>query len=267
MNNNYILPNWPAPKNVKAYTTKRLGGISKAPYDSFNFSLFTGDDPGAVLSNRQKLCQELNLPQQPFWLKQEHTNIVIQLKNENIVPSSTTIATPSLTIKSHSTQPALVVADASFTAAAGPVCAVMTADCIPILICDTYGTIVAAIHAGWKGIASGIIATTIKAMNTDPETLLAWLGPAIGPTAFVVNQEVYAIFCNQWPENKLAFAPQQNSWLANIYLLATNYLQHTGINKIYGGKYCTFTQKDLFFSYRRDGEKTGRIASIIWLNE
>lgn len=241
----YIKANWPAPKNVRAYTTKRTGGVSAAPYNSFNFSLLTGDNEKNVWANREKLRQELNLPQEPFWLKQEHTDIAICIE-KNVKP------TP-------------VVADASFTRIAGPVCAVMTADCVPILVCDQKGSIVAAIHAGWKGIAAGVIASTIKAMNTDPTKLLAWLGPAIGPTAFEVNQDVREIFCKQISACNVAFIKQDETFLANIYSLASIFLRQTGVTKIYGGDYCTFTQKDLFFSYRRDGEKSGRMANLIWL--
>lgn len=242
----YIPAIWPAPKNVRAYTTKRTGGISSAPYDSFNFSLLTGDNEKNVLANRKKLQQELQLPQEPFWLKQEHTSIAICIE--------------------ENTQPKPVVADASFTRAIGPICVVMTADCVPILVCDEKGSIVAAIHAGWKGIAAGIIAATLKAMNTEPTQLLAWLGPAIGPNAFKVNQDVYEIFCKKTPECVNAFNKKGGALFANIYELATIHLKKAGVTKIYGGDYCTFTQKELFFSYRRDGEKSGRMASMIWLN-
>lgn len=242
---NYIEPIWPAPKNVRAYATKRTGGVSAPPYDTFNFSLLTGDKPEAVLANRQKLVKELNLPQEPFWLKQEHTNFAVCIEKN--------------------AQPTPVVADASFTTIAGPVCAVMTADCIPILVCDESGNIVAAIHAGWKGIAVGIIASTIKTMNTNPIKLLAWLGPAIGPTAFQVNQGVYDIFCRQLPECKSAFIKKNDLLFANIYALASLFLKQAGVTQIYNDNFCTFTQKELFFSYRRDGEKSGRMASLIWL--
>ncbi len=247
MINNYIKPTWPAPKNVKAYTTIRTGGVSTTPYASFNFSLLTGDDEKNVLANRNKLRQELNLPEEPFWLKQEHTDIAICIEKN--------------------TKPTPVVADASFTQTAGSVCVVTTADCVPILLCDQAGSIVAAIHAGWKGIANGIIANCIKAMNIDPTRLLAWLGPAIGPKAFAVKQDTREIFCKQLSECASAFVKNENddAFLANIYSLASIYLKKAGVTKIYGGDYCTFTQKELFFSYRRDGEKSGRMANLIWL--
>lgn len=244
--NNYIKPSWLAPKNVKAYTTKRTGGVSHPPYDSFNFSMLTGDNLSDVLINRKKLIQELNLPQEPFWLKQIHSNLALCLEKNTKWDET-------------------VVADATFTTTAGPVCVVLTADCVPILVCDQDGTIVAAIHAGWKGIAAGIITSTIKSMNTNSSKLLAWLGPAIGPNAFIVNNDVREIFCQQLAESKSAFTKHNDRFLTNIYSLATLYLKHAGITKIYGGEYCTFTQKDLFFSFRRDGEKSGRMANLIWL--
>lgn len=245
--NNYIIPNWPAPKNIRAYTTKRTGGVSQPPYDNFNFNLRTGDNRDDVLTNRHILSQELNLPTEPFWLKQEHTNIAINLE-KNMQPRDEAIA------------------DATFTSTTGQVCAVLTADCVPILLCNQTGTIVAAIHAGWKGIASGIIESTIKSMNIDPIKLLAWLGPAIGPNAFLVTDDFVTTFSQQTPETKTAFIKYQDRFLANIYSLASIYLKQLGVIKIYGGEYCTFTQKDLFFSFRRDGEKSGRMASLIWID-
>ena len=262
---NYIKPNWPAPKNVKAYSTKRTGGVSQPPYDSFNFSLLTGDNPNDVLANRKILSQELNLPQEPFWLKQIHSDIVLSL-GKNTSPDGTT---HTVSAKNHI--PILDMtadtADAAFTTDTGVVCAVLTADCVPILVCDENGTIVAAIHAGWKGIATGVIAATIKAMNINPSKLLAWLGPAIRPNAYAVKHDVYEIFLKQNPENKSAFVRHDDRFLANTYSLASLYLNHAGVTKVYGGKYCTYTQKDLFFSFRRDGEKTGRMANLIWLEK
>ena len=243
--NNYIQPNWPAPKNVKAYTTKRTGGTSKHPYDSFNFAIDKGDNPTDVLDNRKKLSQELQLPAEPFWLKQEHTNTVIHLEPK------TKLIEP--------------IADATFTTSINLVCVVNTADCIPILVCDQDGTIVAAIHAGWKGIANGVIESTIKAMNSNPTKLLAWLGPAIGKKCFETGDDVREIFIKHDPKAEKAFTPHNNRFLADIYLLASQRLKDSGVNAIYGGEYCTFTQKELFFSFRRDGINSGRMASLIWL--
>ncbi|CAL7960357.1 polyphenol oxidase YfiH [Gammaproteobacteria bacterium] len=234
--NNYIEPHWPAPKNVKAFTTKRIGG---------NFNLHIGNNPNNVLANRKKLYQELNLPAEPFWLKQEHTNTVIHLE------PNTTIIEP--------------IADAAFATTPNLVCVVTTADCVPILVCDQNGTIVAAIHAGWKGIATGIIEATIKAMNTNPTKLLAWLGPAIGANSFEAGEDMREIFIKSNPESQKAFVAHNDRFLTNIYLLASQCLNTVGITAIYGGKYCTFTQKELFFSFRREGISSGRMASLIWL--
>lgn len=243
--NNYIQPNWPAPKNVRAFTTKRTGGISHQPYASFNLSLSSGDNPHNVLSNRKQLYQELKLPVEPFWLKQEHTNMAIHLTQ------NTTLKEP--------------IADAAFATTPNLVCVVLTADCVPILVCDRDGTVVAAIHAGWKGIAAGIIETTIKTMNINPEKLLAWLGPAIGKKFFTVRDDMRKIFIEHDPASKKAFTAQQDYFLTNIYLLAIQRLNSAGVKAVYGGEYCTFTQKDLFYSFRRDGINSGRIASLIWL--
>jgi YfiH family protein len=233
---NYIKPNWPAPKNVKAFTTKRLGG---------NFNPHIGNNPNDALANRKKLYRELNLPAEPFWLKQKHTNAVIHLK------SNTPIIEP--------------IADAAFATTPNLVCVVTTADCVPILVCNQDGTIVAAIHAGWKGIAAGIIEATIKAMNTHSTKLLAWLGPAIGANSFETGEDVREIFIKKNPENRKAFVAHNDHFITNIYLLASQCLNSTGITAIYGGKYCTFRQKELFFSFRRDGASSGRMASLIWL--
>lgn len=274
--NNYITPNWPAPKKVKAFTTKRTGGFSKSPYDSFNFSLRTGDNPDDVLANHKKLYQELNLPTKPFWLKQDHTNIAIHLKQSTTLTeplADAAFSTPSNPVCAAITTdraPILVcdytgIADASFATTPNLVCAVMTADCVPILVCDRTGTIVAAIHAGWKGIAAGIIEATIKAMNINPAKLLAWLGPAIGVDSFETGEDVRKIFVENNPETRHAFTAHRDYFLTNIYLLASQRLNDAGITAIYGGEYCTFTQKDLFFSFRRDGTNSGRMASLIWL--
>lgn len=242
---NYITPTWPAPKNIKAYTTTRIGGNSQPPFSSFNLGSKTKDNPNDVLSNRKQLSLELNLPNEPFWLEQKHTNIALRIDKDSKYNNSPT--------------------DASFTTDTNTVCTVLTADCIPILICDSDGTIVAAIHAGWKGIANGIIEKTIKNMNINPLKLLAWLGPAIGPNAFIVQHDFYEIFYNQNPETKSAFKIYENRFLANIYELARIYLKLSGVGKIFGGEFCTYTQENLFYSFRRDKEKSGRMASLIWI--
>ncbi len=243
--NSYIIPNWPAPKNIRAYTSTRLDGFSGSPYDSFNLSLATGDAKESVLKNRQKLYRDLDIKGEPFWLQQEHSNIILATTN-NILPCPPT-------------------ADASFTRKINDVCIVLTADCVPILLCDNQGTMVAAVHAGWKGIVQGIIENSIGALGVNPSQLLAWLGPAIGPHAFQVGPEMVDIFHQKFLNCRPAFRKVGASYFGDLYQLATHCLKMAGVQNIYGGEFCTFSQKDIFYSHRRDGKKSGRIASMIWL--
>ena len=238
----FIFPNWPAPKNVCACTTTRLGGVSKAPYDSLNLSTKVGDEPTAVRANRAHLKQMLNLPSEPFWLDQAHTNRAV-------------IA------ESYPTYP---VADASYTTKACIVCVVLTADCLPILLCSKKGDLIAAIHAGWKGIINGVIEATIKALPANPTELIAWFGPAIGPQAFIVGSEVRDQFINFDAQAQTAFtAIEPQKWLCNIYLIGQQRLNSCGVTGIYGGEFCTYSDAQMFFSFRRS-EHTGRLASLIW---
>ncbi len=235
----FIHPNWSAPPSVRAVQTTRLGGVSDAPFASFNLAQHVGDAAKSVTQNRQLLAQ--NLPTAPCWLNQIHSNIAVK-------------ATPQRQD-----------ADASFTRQRGVVCAVMTADCLPILLCDQAGSVVAAIHAGWKGLAAGIIEATVRAMEVEPAQMLAWLGPAIGQAAFEVGGEVRDIFIAQHAQASAAFMPNaQGKWQADIYLLAHQRLNALGITHVSGGDLCTFQDKNRFYSYRRDGV-TGRMASLIWL--
>ena len=247
---NYIQPTWPAPKNIRAYTTTRNGGVSKPPYASLNFSTRTGDDLLAVNANREQLKHDLKLPSDPCWLGQEHTNIVFCANANNG--------------SAHLVEP---IADASFTTQPSIVCAIQTADCLPILLCDCSGTAVATVHAGWRGMTVGIIEETIKAMKIPSTQLLAWLGPAIGPNVYEVGNEVRDIFIQKDPQARFAFKQCQGGWLANIYLLGRQHLQNCGVTAIYGGEFCTFSQSDLFYSFRRNGAKSGRMASLIWFDK
>lgn len=243
---NYIKPNWPAPKNVNAYTTMRCGGYSVGSFASFNLASHVGDDIVAVTNNRQKLRGDLMLPCEPSWLQQNHTTIALDLDRD--------LST-------------VIVADASYTHKKEQVCVVLTADCLPILLCDKRASAVAAIHAGWRGLAAGIIEATVEKMAVDTEQLMVWLGPAIGPTAFVVGQEVYQIFVKHDENAAVAFTPVDSSkWLADLYFLARQRLLRSGITTIYGGEFCTYSDAQGFFSYRRDGGCTGRMASLIWLS-
>ena len=237
-----ITPNWPAPSNVKAYTTTRKGGHSQSPYSSLNLGDHVGDDPKAVAANRATL-REL-LPSEPVWLKQIHS-IKIVSPNANASNCS---------------------ADASITTEFNKVCIILTADCLPVLFCDRAGTTIAAVHAGWRGLADGILEATLQHFNKAPEDILVWLGPAIGSQAFEVGEEVRESFTNYLPEATKAFkANRENHWLADLYLLARQRLAHNGVTNVFGGEFCTYNNAEDFYSYRRD-KITGRMASLIWLD-
>ncbi|MDF2178200.1 peptidoglycan editing factor PgeF [Aliiglaciecola sp. CAU 1673] len=232
-----IIPDWPAPKAVKAFSTLRTGGVSFGPYESLNLGAHVGDNVDAVARNRGLLPEN----QQIIWLNQVHGNQAVELKpGERAEPA----------------------ADASFTRDNHVSCAVMTADCLPVLLCHKDALAVAAVHCGWRGLASSILEETLAKLPGKPVDYLAWLGPAIGPQAFKVGEDVKAAF----PEDSAAFSPlpAAGKYLADIYQLAKARLARLGLMDIYGGQFCTFTEKEKFFSYRRDGQ-TGRMASVIWL--
>lgn len=239
----WIVPEWPAPHNIHALITTRCGGASNGPYASFNLGLQTGDDPEAVARNRAQLRHLL--PQDPKWLRQVHGTVVAD------ADALTTVTD----------------ADASVARLAGTVCAIMIADCMPVLLCDERGTLVAAAHAGWRGLAGGVIENTVTRMVTagsTPDKLLAYLGPAIGPTAFEVGADVYDAFIGRDPLATQAFRPQRpGKWLACLFTLALHALRRAGVNRIHGGGLCTFSDARRFFSYRRD-KTTGRMAALIW---
>lgn len=239
----WITPNWPAPATVRALSTRRSGGVSTGVFASLNLGSHVGDDPALVAQNRQLLQQQARLPATPAWLNQVHGIEVLDLAHWH---------------------GELVSADASVSRQAGQVCLVMTADCLPVLFCDRQGTQVAAAHAGWRGLCDGVLEQTV-ATFAQPDQVLAWLGPAIGPTAFEVGAEVRAAFLAKDAAANRAFVPQrQGKYLADLYLLARMRLQAVGVTAIYGGDFCTFSANEHFFSYRRDGQ-TGRQASLIWL--
>ena len=238
-----LLPDWPALPRVHSLMTTRQGGVSGEPWRSFNLGDHVGDDPAHVAANRALVRQ--SLPAEPGWLKQIHSATVVEAGA------------------------GLPEADAAFTRQAGSVCAVLTADCLPVLFCDRSGSVVAAAHAGWRGLAGGVLEATVAAMQVEPNEILAWMGAAIGPQAFEVGDEVRQAFIAQHPATAQAFVPHPTSgasarWLADIYQLARIRLNHAGVHAIYGGGRCTFNEADRFFSYRRDGV-TGRMASLIWL--
>ncbi|NOU20524.1 MAG: peptidoglycan editing factor PgeF [Methyloglobulus sp.] len=239
-NKHWLQPDWPAPLNVHAATTLRLGGVSKGGYTSLNPATHVGDNAELVRQNRQIIKTMLNLPSEPIWLTQTHSNRAIKAIATDTPPQ----------------------ADASYTDQPSVVCAVMTADCLPLLVCAADGTEIAAIHAGWRGLLDGIIDNTIAALHS--RDLLVWLGPAIGPERFEVGDEVRATYMAKSAEYASAFKQQnQDKWLADIYQLARINLAALGISKNYGGGFCTVTDQERFYSYRRD-QVTGRMATLIW---
>ena len=211
-----IKPNWKVPQNVKAFTTLRHGGVSLAPYDSFNLGDHVEDDKNAVKINRTLLVEKFHLPQMPLFLNQTHSTRVLTLPYDGEDFN----------------------ADAVYTCQPNQVCLVMTADCLPVLFTNKQGTEVAAAHAGWRGLCDGVLEQTVAKFHCPHEDILAWFGPAIGPTAF----------------------------LGNLYQIATQRLNALGITQISGGEHCTYLEADKFFSYRRENV-TGRMASVVWINE
>lgn len=240
-----IEPRWEHPPTVRAVTTTRQGGCSRPPFAEFNLATHVGDDPDQVAHNRAQLRQLAQLPAEPLWLNQIH---------------GCNVATVGADAGDCS-------ADASIARAPGQVCAVLTADCLPILLCETNGRAVAAIHAGWRGLAAGVIEQTVAQLGHPPVNLSAWLGPAIGPTAFEVGAEVRERFCDLDSHATVAFQPTTpGHWLANLPQLAQQRLTRLRVRHIANSGLCTVSDPTQFFSYRRDG-RTGRMATVIWLIE
>jgi YfiH family protein len=235
-----LVPDWPAPPNVRALQTTRVGGVSLPPWGSLNLGDHVGDDPAAVAENRRRLRR--HLPADPCWLRQVHGTVCVDAVR----------AAPG------------AEADAAIARARGVVCAVLTADCLPLLLCDDAGTVVAAAHAGWRGLAAGVIESTVRAMGLPGERLVAWLGPAIGPENFEVGDEVRAVFAAHDPAATQAFVPgAPGKWLCDIHLLARQRLAALGVHRVASAEFCTVRDGEHFYSYRRDGV-TGRMASLIW---
>ena len=242
-----IIADWTAPANVHALTTTRLGGVSIMPYAGLNLGDHVDDDPAAVAANRSQLMRELGLKQPAQWLQQVHGINVVEACADGSVPE----------------------ADACWSDQPGQACIVMTADCLPVFFADQKGQKVAVAHAGWRGLADGVLEATLSCFD-DPAQVMCWLGPAIGPQAFEVGGEVRTQFCDLLPASEQAFQPvagkeSEDKWLADIYQLARLRLDAAGVAAISGGEHCTYTDSDLFYSYRRDGV-TGRMASVIWLD-
>lgn len=233
---------------VHAVSTLRHGaGVSQAPFDTFNLGSRSGDDPQAVARNRAELVDRLRLPSPPRWLRQVHGAGVVRF--DAAVDASD--------------EPE---ADAAVTAAPGVVLAILTADCLPVLLCSDAGDEVGAAHAGWRGLAGGVLEVTVAAMRTEPARLRAWLGPAAGPDAYEVGAEVRCAFVDADPAAAMAFVPTRpDHWRCDLYALARQRLARVGVSRVEGGGLCTISDQRRFFSFRRDGQ-TGRMASVIWVS-
>jgi YfiH family protein len=242
----WILPDWPAPLKVGALSTQRSGGVSAAPFESLNLGAHVGDSAEAVAENRRRLRTAARLPAEPVWLSQQHGTNVLDLDGA---------------------QDAQAAADASFAHCPGRVCAILTADCLPVLLASDSGAGVAAAHAGWRGLGAGVIEATVRALALPPQSLLAWLGPAIGPAHFEIGAEVREELLSADPQAEAAFERNaRGRYLADLTTLARRRLERLGIARIYGGDACTYAAPEDYFSYRRDG-RTGRQATLIWLEK
>jgi purine-nucleoside/S-methyl-5'-thioadenosine phosphorylase / adenosine deaminase len=239
----FLRPDWDAPTNVRAVVTTREGGASDGPYASFNLAEHTGDDPARVRANRTLLRDALKLPAEPTWLEQIHGTVVVDIAGAN--PKR--------------------MADGAYTNRPGVVCAVLTADCLPIFLCDRSGSEAALVHAGWRGLAAGVIDAALARFRAPRADVLAWLGPAISAKAYEVGSDVRDVFVASDPVANDAFIKRPNGkWSMDLYTIARQRLSAAGVRLISRGKHCTATQADIFFSYRRDGV-TGRMASLLWL--
>lgn len=240
LHQSFIVPDWPAPPNVCAIQTTRVGGISAEPFDSLNIGDHVGDNSLHVAQNRQLLASYV--PTEPVWMNQVHGVRVLDAAKSSCIES----------------------ADAAFTKQSNVVCVTMTADCLPVLICNGEGTAVAAVHAGWRSLCDGVIKATVTAMSEESSQLMAWLGPAIGPEAFEVGAEVRNQFIQKDAQAESAFKVHGDRYLGDLYMIAKQRLNQLGVTQIYGGGLCTYADKSRFFSFRRDGA-TGRMATLIWL--
>ncbi|MGE3920923.1 MAG: peptidoglycan editing factor PgeF [Gammaproteobacteria bacterium] len=237
-----IKPNWPVPEHVHAYTTTRVGGYSEPPYDSLNMGYDSGDNEEVVATNRMLVRETLDLPSEPFWLNQHHGNKIICVDSF----------------------PDTLEADGSFARTPDKVCVVLTADCLPVFMTNPAGTVVAVLHCGWKSQVANIIENGVNILRRFTDELLVWLGPGISAQVYEVGSEFREQFLNKNPENEVAFKPKENDkWLADMYEIARISLRTVGVNAIYGGEYCTYSDPKRFYSYRRD-HTTGRMASMIW---
>lgn len=239
------LANWPAPKNITALSTTRISGFSQKPYDCNNLGLHVGDDGIHVQQNRQQVVELLHLPSEPVWLNQTHSTRCIIAETETDTDRDADAAI------SHTAQHPLII---------------LTADCLPITLCNVQGTEIAAIHAGWKGLYHGIVENTLTKMESKSPNLLAWIGPAICQKCYEVGDEVFESFTTKYPQSIIAFEKRGSKWLANLPKIAELVLNSQGVEAVYQSNLCTFELKNEFYSYRREAQ-TGRIGTLIWFNE
>jgi len=240
-------PKWAAPATVRAAFSLRSGGTSEPPWDTLNLGVHVGDDPSAVLENRRRLANALSLPSEPVWLDQVHGNDVLEVDAHSR-------PTPD-------TRPR---ADALVTRAAGVVLAIQVADCLPVLFSSRDGRVLGAAHAGWRGLAAGVLEATVTAMGVPPAEIVAWLGPSIGPAHFEVGDEVRAAFLASQADAEGAFSPNpRGRWQCDLPALARQRLMALGLGPVAGGSWCTAADPVRFFSHRRD-QRTGRMAALIW---
>jgi hypothetical protein len=238
----FLRPDWPAPETARAAMTTRGGGVSAGPHASFNLATHVGDEPVAVAENRRRLRAALELPAEPSWLEQVHGIRVA------VLPGPVTAA-----------------ADAAVSFSRGSVCAVLVADCLPVFLANRSGDRVGIAHAGWRGLAAGVIEATVAALDCEPGELVAWLGPAIGPRAFEVGGEVREALLARDAGAVSAFrAGRDGRWFADLPALARRRLAAAGVAAVHGGGLCTHSDPSRFYSYRRDG-RTGRMAALAWL--
>jgi YfiH family protein len=240
----WIVPDWPVPEHVRVISTLRAGGVSEGPYATLNLATHVGDRADAVTANRLLLREAVHLPAEPLWLEQVHGRRVVR----------------------HEGQASGGEADASVAFDTDRVCAVMTADCLPVVLADHAGTRIAVAHAGWRGLAGGVLEATLDELGAAPGEVIAWLGPAIGPDAFEVGEEVRTTFVRQSEATVGCFRRNDHErYLADLYGLARLALMRAGVQSVHGGGWCTHRESERFFSFRRDGV-TGRMATLAWLD-
>lgn len=242
-----LLPEWPAPARVQAFTTLRgPAGASIAPFESFNLGMRCGDDAAVVARNRDALIEHLHVPSPPRWLRQVHGATVATCGDDACIDEPE--------------------ADAAVTSPPGVVLAILTADCLPVLFCSDDGGTIGAAHAGWRGLSAGVLENTVASMRMPPERILAWLGPAAGPREYEVGEEVRSAFVDADPRAASAFAvTRPGHWLCDLYALARMRLAAVGVTRVFGGGLCTISEPQRFYSHRRD-RITGRMATLIWVN-